>query len=559
MENYIKLKKSNCRNCYKCIRNCPVKSISFSGTQAQILEDECVLCGMCFVFCPQNAKEIRNDIHNAKALIASNMPVYASIAPSFVANYHTDIATMRNALQKLGFTDVFETAVGATPVKDAYDELVNSGKQDVIISTCCHTVNLLIQKHFVEAIGYLAQTKSPMQAHCCQIKEQYANAKTVFIGPCISKKAEANEYPNIVDCALTFEELDQWLSSENVSLEKSTDDIEEDVGQTRIFPTSGGILKSMRCNNPDFNYIAIDGMSACIHTIKDVIAGNIHNTFIEMSACPGSCIGGPSMSKSHFSPIRNYIAVANYAKPAQARDFPYETVDLHKNLTCLKTEHVRAGKHAIDEILKKMGKTKPADELNCGSCGYNTCREKAQAVIDGKAALSMCLPFLKDRAESFSDQVVSNTPNGILVLNEDLDVQQINRAARRIMNIRHEEDVIGEAVVRILDPSDFLSVLESGRSIHDKRLYLAEYKKYIEQTIIYDHSYHVLTCIMRDVTDEETMKRKRDEASRKTVEVTDKVINKQMRIVQEIASLLGETTAETKIALTTLKESLKDE
>ena len=303
-------------------------------------------------------------------------------------------------------------------------------------------------------------------------------------------------------------------------------------------------------------------MSSCIHAIKDIIAGNIHNCFIEMSACPGSCIGGPAMHKAHKAPVQGYLAVEKYAKQAEGMDFPVEqpeSAEIAKNLIFLKKEKPKAGSRAIEEILHKMGKMRPEDELNCGSCGYNTCREKAQAVLDGKADLSMCLPFLKDKAETFSDNIISNTPNGILILNEEMEVQQINAAARKILNIRHQNDVLGEPVVRIMEPFDFIEVLSGGLNIHDKRVYLAEYKKYIEETIIYDRMYHILMCIMRDITSEEEEKAKKEEMSRHTIEVTDKVIEKQMRIVQEIASLLGETTAETKIALTNLKESLKDE
>ena len=213
----------------------------------------------------------------------------------------------------------------------------------------------------------------------------------------------------------------------------------------------------------------------------------------------------------------------------------------------------------IQEILKKMGKTRPEDELNCGSCGYDTCREKAVAIFQGKAEISMCLPFLKERAESFSDCIVNNTPNGLIVLNENLEVQQINAAARKIMNIRSASDVLGEEVVRILDTEIFMRVLRTKRSVRDERTYLAEYKKYVEQTVIYDETYHLLICIMRDITDEENERAKKEGSSRQTVEVADKVVDKQMRIVQEIASLLGETAAETKIALTKLKESITDE
>lgn len=563
MAGYIKLKKANCKNCYKCIRNCPVKSISFSADQAQVVEDECILCGMCFVACPQNAKVIRSDLDAAKALLKGESPVYVSLAPSFVANYDgITFAAMRKALLALGFAGVEETAVGAAIVKNEYDKIVSGEKQDIVISTCCHTVNLLIQKHFTEAIPYLAQVQSPMQAHCIKLKEMYPGAKTVFIGPCISKKAEAEEYPDIADCVLTFEELSEWLDEAGVDLENIPEDESLDKGKTRFFPTAGGILKTMLCDNDNYTYMTVDGMSSCIHAIKDIIAGNIHKCFIEMSACPGSCTGGPVMEKNHRAMVRDYIAVKNFAEQAEGKDFSVaqpQSEHIAKNLVFLAKQKEMAGSRAIDEILRKMGKIKPEDELNCGSCGYNTCREKAQAVFEGKANLEMCLPFLKEKAENFSDNILNNTPNGILILNEDMEVQQVNTAARKIMNIREVGDVLGEPVVRILEPFDFIDVLTNNRDIHDKRVYLAEYKKYVEETIIYDRVYHILMCIMRDITDEELAKEKKEEISRQTMEVTDKVVEKQMRIVQEIASLLGETAAETKIALTKLKESLKDE
>ena len=206
-----------------------------------------------------------------------------------------------------------------------------------------------------------------------------------------------------------------------------------------------------------------------------------------------------------------------------------------------------------------MGKTRPEDMLNCGSCGYDTCREKAIAIFQGKAEISMCLPYLEQKAESFSDCIVNNTPNGLIVLNEKLEVQQINDAARKIMNIRSASDVLGEEAVRILDTEIFMRVLRTGRSVRDERTYLAEYKKYVEQTVVYDNTYHLLVCIMRDITDEENEREKKESISRQTVEVADRVVDKQMRIVQEIASLLGETAAETKMALTKLKEAMSDE
>ncbi|MBQ6722622.1 MAG: 4Fe-4S binding protein, partial [Clostridia bacterium] len=166
MPNCLTLKKSNCKNCYKCIRHCPVKSIRFSGSQAHIIGNECILCGHCFVVCPQNAKEIVDETEKAKVLIQSGDPVVVSLAPSFVANYDgVGIEAMREALKKLGFFDVEETALGATLVKREYDRILKEEERDVVISSCCHSINLLIQKYFPRVLPCLADVLSPMQAH----------------------------------------------------------------------------------------------------------------------------------------------------------------------------------------------------------------------------------------------------------------------------------------------------------------------------------------------------------------------------------------------------------
>ena len=557
MNEALQSQKSNCKNCYKCIRHCPVKSIRFSGNEAHIVHDECILCGHCFVVCPQNVKQIRSDTDKARALLQGDAPVYVSLAPSFIAAFPgVTIDTMRDALKQLGFADADETAVGATIVKKRYEEMLREGQQDVIISSCCHSVNLLLQKHYPEALPFLAQVQSPMQAHCALIRREHPDAKTVFVGPCLSKKDEADRYPELVDCVLTFEELAAWFASENIVPSRGEDHRRD--SRARLFPTSGGILNTMD-REPDITYMVVDGMDNCIQAIQDVLNGNLHHCFIEMSACAGSCIGGPIMEKRRRAPVRDYIAITAAAGPD---DFPVQPVaaqELAKPILSTGLPKAMPGSAAITEILRQMGKSSPEQELNCGSCGYDTCREKAIAVLQGKADLSMCLPFLKEKAESFSDTIIKNTPTGIIVLNEQLEVQDLNRAACQMFHLRSAADVMGDQVIRILDPVPFMDVMQSGRNVHDQRVYLAEYNKYVEQSIIYDKSYHIIMSIMRDITDEENARAKKEELSRHTIEVTDKVIEKQMRVVQEIASLLGETTAETKIALTNLKESLKDE
>lgn len=555
MNEYLSLKKSNCKNCYKCIRTCPVKSIKFSEHQAFIVPDECILCGMCFVACPQNAKQVRNDVAAAKELLAGDKPVWVSLAPSFAANFDgKSIDALEAALKKLGFAGVEETAVGATIVKKEYERMCDENSDALIISSCCHSVNTLIQKYYPAALPYLAKVMSPMQAHCTKLKKEH-DCATVFIGPCISKKAEAEEYPGIVDCVLTFEEIEDWLGENEIVIEDIPDT--HTRGRARLFPTSGGVLRSMD-KRSDITYMVIDGVKNCIDALEEISNGGMKNCFIEMSACQGSCIAGPVMKRAGTASIAEFRLV-NKSADAKLDISTPDMRELDKKMPQKDMSRVMPGNSAIEEVLRKIGKFSPEQELNCGSCGYNTCREKAIAVINGKADLTMCLPYLLQKAESFSDTIINNTPNGIIVLNEELEIQQINRAACHILNVKSPRDVTGYPIVRITDPSDYFISVATGENVYGKEKYLAQYDKYVEETIIYEKEYHILMIIMKDITNIEVSKRKKSEQSRQAVEITDRVIEKQMRIVHEIASLLGETTAETKIALNKLKENLNDE
>ena len=558
MTSCLRLKKSNCKNCYKCIRHCPVKSIRFSAEQAHIIDDDCILCGQCFVVCPQDAKQIVDDTEKVKVMIGSGDPVVVSLAPSFIANYEgVGIEAMREALKQLGFHDVEETAIGATMVKREYDRMLREENRDIVISSCCHSVNLLIRKYYPEQLPYLADVVSPMVAHCMDIKRRMPNAKTVFVGPCVAKKDEAAEHSDAVDVALTFEELTRWLEEEGIELRHEV--VPDNQSLARFFPTPGGILKTMEQDSPEYTYMALDGIEACIAALDDIAEGKIHKCFIEMSTCAGSCIGGPVMEKYRRSPVSDYRAVATFAG---REDFavPQPDVSLMKQfqLPIARTERTPSN-YELVEILRAMGKFKPSDELNCGSCGYDTCREKAVAIYQGKAQISMCLPFLMEKAESFSDAIVKNSPNALIVVNDTLEVQQLNDAALRLLNIRFASDVLGDQVVRILDPSVFLEVKRSKRGVYNKRMYLAEYQRYVDETVVPAEDGRMIICIMHDVTAEEEARQRKEEISHQTVEVADKVVERQMLIVQEIASLLGETTAETKIALSKLKESIVNE
>lgn len=558
MEYCLQSKTTNCKNCYKCIRHCPIKSISFASNKAQIIQDCCILCGRCFLVCPQEVKVIRNDVDVVKNLFKNNKRVYVSLAPSFISYFsYTSMDEIANALKKLGFYAVEETAIGATIVKKAYDEMLQEKDRDVIISSCCHSINLLIQKHYPEARKYLANILSPMLAHGKDIKSRDPEAKVVFIGPCIAKKNEADLNIDIVDAALTFKELEDWLKSENITLKEVKYDWKKKESKARLFPTTGGILRTMECSNKDYQYLAVDGVENSRRVIEDILAGKIHKCFIEMSSCEGSCINGP-VSNKEKSVIASYIDINKSAGELDFTEGKIGYKDISKNYYSIGAKEATPSEEEIEAKLIEMGKTEKSKILNCGSCGYDTCREKAIAIIQGKAALEMCLPYLMEKAESFSDDIVSNSPNGILVLDESLNIQTLNKTMCRIINIEKPSFVIHKNVSSILDPTDFCRAL-GGEMVFRRKSYLSEYDKYIENTIVYDEKFHVLISIMKDITKEEINRLKHDEIVKKSLEITDKVVEKNMRAVQEIASLLGETTAETKVALSSLKDTIKDD
>lgn len=553
MPSVLNLKKSNCKNCHRCIRKCPVKAIRFTGHQARIISDECILCGQCFVVCPQEAKEIIDDRERVTVMLQTSGKVIASVDPSFYACWEEcGINSLRKALIELGFTDAEETAIGATMVKREYERLLREAQQDIIITSSCASVNLLIEKHFPELRQYLAPVVSPMIAHAMDIKRRMPDAKVVFIGPCVAKKDEYEA--SAVDAVLTFEEFDQMRLSAGIEIEHEFG--ESFPGRARSFPVTNGIIKSMDIPDTGYQCLATNGPKNCMNALNDIRNGNIHKCFIELAMCDGSCIDGPIMEKYINSPIRHICSVLkNVGK--EDFDVPQPEPEV------LATQYIGLPLHKktpsetdIKAILAKLGKNTKGDELNCGSCGYDTCRDKAIAIYRGTADYSMCLPFIMDRAERFSNKILNNMPSGVVVVNEDLEVQQLNRTAMTMLNIHHESDILGDSVVRVLDTAPFFTCLETGKSVKKLRGYFSDYEKYFEQTIIYDRSSKILIDIISDVTEEEEEDMRRKAISQKTAEITDNVIENQMRIVQEIASLLGETTAETKVALTRLKESL---
>lgn len=558
----IRLNASNCQNCYKCIRECPLKAIEFKDSKTKIIESECVLCGNCMETCPKGAKYFRRNVDKVKTLLQSEKPVYVSFAPSYAGWYHQSFDQISHALKKLGFAGVEETAIGAACVSEEYAKLMENGQMKNIIATACSSVVMLIERHFPQLIKMLAPVSSPMMAHARLMREVYGDIKVVFVGPCLSKMEEAQDplAGGLVNEVLTFADIDEWLASENIKIEESDDKVVGLVHPiSRIYPKQEGIIKTIPQQKfSSYTPISVDGIDRCIEFFNDIIENKIEGLFIEANICAGSCIGGPIMRMHQKSMIRSSTKLTTEkqeidsfpAKSAQV-EFCHPRVFANRSTTdAMPTEE------QIREILAEIGKTSEDKELNCGSCGYQTCRQKAIAVFQKKADVTMCLPFLREQAENMSSMVIANSPNGILTFDENMLVTELNPRAEEIFGVERGT-IIGEIIPAIYGSLAFEEAKEQNCPILSKGTGSSE-DVIIEMTVVYLAQNNMYIAFVKDISESEKNKEELSKLRLSTVEVAQAVIDKQMRVAQEIASLLGETTAETKVALTNLKRSIKD-
>jgi len=562
----IQFKEANCKNCYKCLRNCHIKAIAFKDEQARIIEDDCILCGNCLHVCPQNAKSVRSDVDRVKGYIQKNEKVYASLAPSFVSAFEArDPRSVLKAIKRLGFTEIQETAIGAAQVSREYEKLLRKKEMTNIITTACPSVIFLVEKHYPELVSQLAPVVSPMIAHAKMLRAMYGpRIRVIFIGPCIAKKEECNDLQNdgVVDAVITFEELEKWLREEGIDFDDN--DIGEPRGlrnsTARLYPAPGGIIKTLGSEEKkNYKCISIDGVDRCIEVLESIKGGGVSNYFIEMNSCPGGCLNGPCIKpiKGGFLEARDRLI--GYVKKSigdhDSGIVGAARVCLDKKFVDRSKRYEIPGEEVIRNILSSIGKFSKEKELNCGACGYSTCREKAIAVYNNKAELHMCLPYMRERAESISNIIIQYTPNAIIAVNEELRVQEFNLAAQRLFSL-DSESTYGKYIYDLLDCVDFEKVRETGEDIVNKKHYYKKYDITVEQSILYIREHHLIVIVMKDITSQVKQQEQIYNVRAETMEIAQKVIDKQMRVAQEIASLLGETTAETKVALTKLKSSI---
>ena len=573
--------EASCRDCYKCVRHCPVKAIRVSNGHAEVIGDRCLEDGHCVAICPQQAKRVESDAGLVMEFIKSGAKTAAGIAPSFAADLGLeDPGQLVTALKKIGFAFVEETAEGAEWVAKEHLRLVKEATGPVITSCCPVIVNLL-EIYYPHLLPYLAPVVSPMTAHGRMMKKRHGKeTKVVFIGPCIAKKGERRREENkgIIDAVLTFAELNQVLSAEGIApalLDPGRFDREE-AKSAHAFAVPGGLARSAPLSTDLLaeDVITVDGLEECLSFLEKFAEVKKDFRLIELLACRGGCVMGPGM-KTGLSAYARRNKVLDYANNRRrGRELTGEEektvpamaegavpVDLYREYTARAVEDPEGGEQPSEEeirrILARTGKLKPADELNCGACGYNSCRDKAIAVAKGMAEIDMCIPYMRAKAESRADLICRAAPNAILVVSSDLKVLELNPAAEKMLYCRNEE-VKGKDLKSILDPTAFAEVLRTKKMVTGEAFYPA-YGLAVWQAIFYVETEDVLIGILIDITNEKQQRERLDMVTRETLEKAREVIDKQMRVAQEIAGLLGETTAETKVLLTKLIKLIVNE
>lgn len=546
--------KARCRDCYRCVRVCPVKAIRMHAGQAYVVEERCLACGTCVRECPQQAKSFRNDVDRAIRLMQSPGRKAASIAPSFAAVFpEWQRRRLPSALRRLGFSYVGETAIGAYHVATETARLVARRPGRRHISTACPAIVRYVERYRPAQVPDLVPVVSPMIAHARHIRQKLgAEAKVVFIGPCVAKKAEAErpELSGAVDCVLTFTELAEWLEREAVDLSacEESDFDEMPQGAARLFPLEGGSVRTAgwTADLLDRDCIAASGfeeVAAALDSEPSAAAPHV----IEPLFCPQGCINGPAMPDSPGC-FRRRSDVLQYATPvpdAHSRAAPLPSqpqnwLDLAATFSPGAGSEPAVAEDEIRRVLERTGKANLEDQLNCGACGYRTCREKAIAVLQGLAEPEMCIPYMKRLAEQRTDRIIETSPNGIVILDGELNILHMNPAFRRFF--LSSDAVCGQPISYLMDPGPF-ERLVAGEELIEMVVEHDRYNLVCHQILYPLKEERQFVGIFVNITTSQASQQQLDRLRSETVLQARELLENQLQMAETIARCLGENAA----------------
>lgn len=537
-------------DCYRCLRSCPVKAIRMQKGQAYVDGKRCIACGTCIRECPQQAKSFRHDIDVAKNLIKNNDFVAVSVAPSFAAVYNKWQQTrLPAALRALGFRYVGQTSHGAYQISAHTARIIKENSEKPYIGTACPAIINYVEKYKPGLVDNLIPLVSPMVAHGRMLKERFGeNAKVVFIGPCVAKKSELfrPDVANSIDCVLTFRELSMWLAQSDIDLstcEESNFD-EKPVQSAQLYPLPGGMIKTAGLEDDGLNLrlIRVDN----IDNVKEILDDVPHESsyvLIEPLFCNHGCINGPgiNMDKNIYERRKDII---DYNREIEASNVLPETADGRLFTASYQQEEgveKEVSEEEIQMTLEKTGKSDPEQQLNCGACGYGSCREKAIAVVQGMAELEMCIPYMRRLAERRTDQIFNTTPNGVLMLDEELNIIGMNPAFKKLFS--SSDVILGRHISYLMDPAPFEKLISGVADSLDITVHHRAYNLLCRELLYILKQERQIVGIFINITSQEEHEQKLKEIKSQTVEQAHELLEHQIKMAQTIAQFLGESTA----------------
>jgi iron only hydrogenase large subunit-like protein/uncharacterized Fe-S cluster-containing protein len=550
-------RKARCRDCHRCLRACPVKAIRVHDGQAQVVPERCIACGTCIRECPQKAKAYRNDVAEAIRCVSRKGRTVASVAPAYAGVFEPwEQRRLASALRRLGFGLVAETAVAAKEVARAGATYIQDHPSDPHVWASCPAIIEYVRRYRPDQASLLVPVASPMLAHARWLKQRFGtDTRVVFIGPCVAKKAEAEraDVAGTVDAVLTFEELGEWLAQESIALSACEEsEFDEVAGEARLYPLPEGALRTAHLVKRELGREAfsVSGFSDVEHALE-LLSSEPSSRVVEPLFCPGGCANGPATASKRNLHARRF-AVEQHA--SATGKCVTATVDngllIDRGPAAQIPDVIPVSESSIEEMLARTGKTAPEDRLDCGACGYASCRDNAIAAVRGMAEPDMCIPHMRRLAEMRTDRILEASPNGIVVLDAHFQILSMNPAFRRLF--RSGETMLGKHISELMDPEPFMRI--AAGPAHHLELTVSHTRfGVLCHEILYElKAAQQYVGFFVDISENQSDQHKLEQLRLQTIAQAQELLDHQVAIAQQLAQFLGESTAKGEVLVENL-------